>query len=276
MENITFPSKECHLNISLINSRQEAYIVDREDLNIKEKLQIRDTRNGMKYISFIPNTNTIVIILENDTVEIQGTTPCARVRYPIRDRDKQLKNASQCLVGDMDGDPLGIIKDYSRGLINSMTFSKDGKYMCLTTLDQYILILATSTFDILKMVQVTDNTLKDACFLSSCNLLIIGLTMRGHVILVDANEGRVKGVIHSGNAFKINITNDTKMLSVILNTGEINVYLTGTIMNYLQQMDESMQNMMKDGMQGRVQGRSIDPNVSFFLLFFLLKLNFVL
>ncbi|KAL5287947.1 TBC1D31 family protein [Megaselia abdita] len=260
VENISFPSSGCPLPVCLINSRQEAFIVDREELESKQRLELSDPSNFMKYISFVPNTQTIVIIFENDTLEIQQSDSCPRNKYPIRDRDKQLKNAGECLVGDLDGDPCGQIKDFSRGLINSMSFSSDGKYMCLTTLDQYILILATSSFDILKMVKVTDNTLKASCFLNS-SLNIIGLTMRGDVILVDVNESQVKGIIHSSTGYKINTSLDGKMLYVIVETGEINVYQTGTIINYLKQMEENSQGMMAQGRQGQVQGRTIDPNI---------------
>lgn len=269
VENISFPSAACPMNICLVNSRQEAYIVNRCDLESKQRLEASKS-SSMKLISFVPGTDTIVIILENDTLEIQESKSCPRKKYPIKDRDKQSKNAGECLVGDLDDDPCGLIKDFSRGLINSMSFSSDGKHMCLTTLDQYILVLATCSFDILKMVQVTDNTLKSACFLSSCGLMIIGLTMRGDVILVDVDESKVKGIIHKKSGFKINVSPDGKMLYVICESGEINVYLTGTIINYLQQMEENTGQMTQQARQGQVKGRDIDPNVSFlnFPLFF--------
>lgn len=262
MERISFPKKTCPLSVSVVNSRKEAFIVDRTELESLDKLQLCDQCNALKLISFVTNTSTIVIICESDILEVQTPSSPPRKRYPIRERDRSIKNAGQCLVGDLDGDPSDVIKNYGRGLINSMSFSSDGRYMCLTTLDQYILIHNTTTFAILKMVHVKDNTLKDSCFLKSCDLLIIGLTFRGAVILVDVNEARVKGIIHSCNAYKINVTPDGKMLFVILNSGEINVYLTETILNYLQQMEESKQNMMEDVKDGRVRGRSIDPNVS--------------
>lgn len=249
----------------MINSRYEAYIVSKEELESKQRLELSDETNSMKLISFVPNTETIVIVFENDTLEIQQSDSCPKNRYPIRDRNKQMKNAGSCEVGDTNDDPCGIMKDFSRGLINSMCFTSDGKFMCLTTVDQYIIILSTSTFDITNIVQITDSSIRTAVLMNSCKgLIVFGVTMKGAVIMVDVNESKVKGILVEDGIIKIGISKDNKMIFVMMNAGEIEVYLTSTVINYLTQMEQNVEKMMKDQRQERVKGRDIDPNVSSF------------
>ncbi|XP_055379482.1 uncharacterized protein LOC129610790, partial [Condylostylus longicornis] len=160
-----------------------------------------------------------------DMVQSKLTLKIFRILYPLKIRDRQLRLTKDNKYKELKisekidyehnfnsnqiGDTVKIlnkitieddINDYSTGLIHSFDFSLDGKYMCLTTLDKYILLFSTITFELVKIIKTKDISIqKCLCFEklfydtgknSSCqiSLIAIALTSQSDIILIDLND----------------------------------------------------------------------------------------
>ncbi|BFG04462.1 TBC1 domain family member 31 [Drosophila madeirensis] len=235
---------------TLMRFGSEAVLVNLKTLSVSHKLEFDESRYTLKFAGFLPNSDQFFTCFTNDSLHVWSSHSLGTLRsaQPIRARDRRLRLlpagksvAEITLRGPNDSDVEDELAfeckdhDFSDGLLLAYCFTPDGNKLCLSTLDGYLLVLSTVSFDLEKMYRLTDFILKKLAFLPQPKeRILFGITARNQAVMLDLAHTDEKLIVQRLNATNLGLSRDGKLLSIISKCGEVNVWSTCRLFNALQ------------------------------------------
>ncbi|XP_067632036.1 TBC1 domain family member 31 isoform X2 [Eurosta solidaginis] len=256
---ISFPGQPLHpKHLVLVQTGYDAILINLENFAATHRLSFDELNISLKFACFLPHSDQIFTCFTNDAVYIWSsvTLNTLRVIHPIKARDRKLRMQGEaaitaeftiCQDYENAGGGEYFVKcqdaDYANGLIISYCCHPDNGLLCLSTLDKYLLLLNTYTFELQYICRLVDIIIRECVFLPhSKEILICGLTS-------DAKSMVVLNCLQKDSKFRINATKpksltisyDYKLLAVVNNCGEINMWSVCKLYNALKRQEECLQ-----------------------------------
>ncbi|KAH8283581.1 hypothetical protein KR018_008109 [Drosophila ironensis] len=235
---------------ALLRFGPQAFLVNPRTLAVSHKLEFNDQRYKLKFAGFLPNSSQFFTCFSNDSLHVWSaqTLNTLRIAQPIKARDQRirLKPAGETLLEFSLRDPDASDEendltfdcpdqDFADGLLLSYCFTPGGNKMCLSTLDGYLMLVSSTTFELKKLYRLSDFILKQLAFLPQPQeRVVFGITSRGQAIMLDLADVKHKLIVQSSKAMSLNLSRDGKLLSVTSRGGEVNVWSTCRLFNSLQ------------------------------------------
>ncbi|XP_030388600.1 TBC1 domain family member 31 [Scaptodrosophila lebanonensis] len=234
---------------SLLRFGHEAMLFNLQTLNVSHQLEFNQSRYTLKLAGYLPNSDQFFTCFTNDSVHIWSTVSLntLQIAHPIKMRNRKLRllPTSESIPefalrppNDSDvEDELTFScqdQDYADGYLLSYCFTPDGNKFGLSTLDGYLLVLSTVTFDLDKLYRLRDFILKQFVFLPlPKERILFGITARSQAIMLDLAHTEFKLFVQSENAESLCLSRDGKLLSVLSRCGEVNIWSTCRLYNTL-------------------------------------------
>ncbi|KAH8320802.1 hypothetical protein KR067_010137, partial [Drosophila pandora] len=235
---------------ALVRFGHHAVLMNLASLEVSHQLEFDDQRYTLKFAAFLPNSDHFFTCFSNDSLHVWSsfTLNTLRMGQPIKamHRRLRLQGATESVPeinlrnpdnSDLEDDltfdcP---VQDFSNGLLTSYCFTPDGNKMCMSTLDGYLLILSSATFDLEKLYRLTDFIIRQMAFLPQPKeRIVFAITGRNQAIILDLANTNHKIIVQGSDAMKLNLSRDGKLLSVTSRCGEVNVWSTCRLFNSLQ------------------------------------------
>lgn len=243
---------------TLMRSGAEAFLLNFKTLKLSHRLEFDQSQYTLKLAGFVPNSDQFLTCFTNDTIHIWSTQTlqALQIVQPIKARDRKLRltRYKKCvpeivLRSEDDGD--GIQQDelvfecedynFADGKLLTFSFSPNGNKLCLSTLDGYLMLLSTASFDLDKLYRLRDFILKQVVLLPNPKeRIVFGITGRGQAVMLDLDYTDYKLVIQRCKAVSLNLSRDGKLLSVLSKCGEVNVWSTCRLFNALYRQTKSI------------------------------------
>ncbi|KAH8290683.1 hypothetical protein KR054_004866, partial [Drosophila jambulina] len=234
----------------LMRFGREALLVNLQSLQVSHQLDFDESRYTLKFAAFLPNSDQFFIGFSNDSLHVWSslTLSTLRMAQPMKARNRRLRLLPAgesvpeiSLRGSDDSDPEDDLtfdcqdQDFADGQLLSYCFTPDGNKMGLSTVDGYLLLLSTASFDLEKIVRLTDLVLRQFAFLSQPKeRVVFGITGRSQAVMLDLANTDHKLIVQRSNAISLSLSRDGKLLSVTSGDGEVNVWSTCRLFNGLQ------------------------------------------
>ncbi|KAH8308757.1 hypothetical protein KR059_001324 [Drosophila kikkawai] len=234
----------------LMRFGREALLVNLQSLQVSHQLDFDESRYTLKFAAFLPNSDQFFIGFSNDSLHVWSslTLSTLRMAQPIKARNRKLRLLPAgesipeiSLRGSDDSDLEDDLTfacqdhDFADGQLLSYCFTPDGNKMCLSTVDGYLLLLSTASFDLEKLYRLTDLELRQLAFLSQPKeRVVFGITRRNQAVMLDLANTDHKLIVQPSKAISLSLSRDGKLLSITSAGGEVNVWSTCRLFNGLQ------------------------------------------
>ncbi|KAH8233638.1 hypothetical protein KR026_010752, partial [Drosophila bipectinata] len=235
---------------ALVRFGHHAVLMNLDSLEVSHQLEFDDQRYTLKFAAFLPNSDHFFTCFSNDSLHVWSslTLNTIRMGQPIKAMHRRLRllGAGESLPeinlrnpdnSDLEDDLTFDCPDhdFSNGLLTSYCFTPDGNKMCMSTLDGYLLILSSASFDLEKLYRLTDFIIRQMAFLPQPKeRIVFAISGRSQAVMLDLANTNHKIVIQPSDAIKLNLSRDGKLLSVTSRCGEVNVWSTCRLFNSLQ------------------------------------------
>ncbi|KAH8401834.1 hypothetical protein KR009_008175 [Drosophila setifemur] len=243
----------------LILYGHEAVLVNLRSLKVSHQLEFDDQRYILKFAGFLPNSDQFFTCFSNDTLHVWSshTLNTLRMAQPIKARNRKLRLMPAVDIlpeialrgsdeSDLEDDLAFDCQEYdiSDGCLLSYCFTPDGNKMGLSTLDNYLLILSTASFDLTKMFHLKDFVLSQMAFLPQPKeRIVFGITGKSQAIMLDLANTDHKLIVQRSTAVSLCLSHDGKLLSITSRCGEVNVWSTCRLFNALQAQTRCLSQM---------------------------------
>lgn len=234
----------------LMRFGREAVLVNMQSLRVSHQLDFDESRYTLKFAAFLPNSDQFFICFSNDSLHVWSSHSLSTLRMaqPIKARNRKLRLLPAgesipeiSLRGSDDSDLEDDLTfdcqdfDFADGQLLSYCFTPDGNKICLSTVDGYLLVLSTASFDLEKLYRLTDLVLRQMAFLSQPKeRVVFGITGRNQAVMLDLANTDHKLIVQRSNAISLSLSRDGKLLSITSGGGEVNVWSTCRLFNGLQ------------------------------------------
>lgn len=250
---ISFPGQPLQpKNLALIRSGYSALLIDLDTFNCSHRLDFDKRLMSLKFASFLPYSEHIMTCFTNDALNIWSgvSLEVVRIVYPIKLRDKklQLQQATE-QIQELSLDFATETKDVgyslnhnlSDGLILSYAYQIDGSCIVLSTWDNYLLMLSNYTFELSAMYRLKDFVLLNLAIMSKPNdAIIVGLTNRKLVVLLDCENVEFKLIVDFGPVRNLCVSLDWKYLTISQISGELSVWSLTHLINVIKSQKQCM------------------------------------
>lgn len=188
-------------------------------------------------MKFVHKSDHMYSIFSNDSIHIWTHDNFHLIEsiHPIQLRDNFLKNSKPLRIdlnANADDNINALIwhltKDYTKGLISDVCFSDDGKHMCTATIDDYLMVFGTATWDVIKVIHSPGIAVLQSRFLIANDvpdkMLISIVTLANDAVLLDLNNLNGKLCVQTMQSLKIVFSENYALMAVLLRTGEIKIF----------------------------------------------------
>lgn len=221
----------------------------------KHRLEYPSTQFTIKQMKFVNQSDQIYSIFSNDTIHIWTHDNFHLVERinPIHLRENFLKNSKPQRIdlNANDDDNINVLvwnitKDCTKGLISDVCFSNDGKHMCVATIDDYLMVFETTTWNLMKLIHSPGIPVFHARFLTFSDmldkLLISIVTLAKDTILLDLNNLNEKLCVQTEHTLTVTFAENFALMAVLLKTGEIKMFDVKVLIGKLQAMEMKTNN----------------------------------
>lgn len=259
-------------------SKMDTKLFDFKSLKLRHTLEYSENCLTAIYIAFIPNNEQIFSCFSDDTIHIWNQNTMDSIiqfspfknfnnistqKYSI-DKLKIYENSSQQQTSQSSSDNVDDViqnhhkfnRNFPIGRICTVCFTNNGEHVCLSTIDNLLVILKVENWQILKIIHYIDLRIENINYLSYSDLeyslnnslpggsnistiqkYLLIHALNGDTILIDANNVNTKTIINQANTHKLCInTKNASMFGIVLNSGEILVvksdFFVSRIENY--------------------------------------------
>ncbi|KAL7736606.1 hypothetical protein ACLKA6_015244 [Drosophila palustris] len=255
----------------------EAALLNLKNLKVSHRLEFDQSQHTLKLAGFIPNSDQFFTCFTNDTISIWSShsREPVHIAQPIKTRDRKLrllrhdKSIPEIVLRGDDEDDINPEDDltfacgdehFADGKLLSCSFSPNGNKMCLTTLDGYLLLLSSASFDLDKLFRLRDFILKQIALVPQPKeRILFGITARGQAVMLDLESTDHKLIVQRSNGVSLNVSRDGKLLSVLSKCGEVNVWSTCRLYNALQAKTHCISQLRAVIKQPKLPGRVCGP-----------------
>ncbi|XP_055919753.1 TBC1 domain family member 31 [Eupeodes corollae] len=256
ISNISFPGVPLQPQLAVVHCHHDAILLNYETFEASHRLEFNQAKISLKFVSYIPQSDQIFTCFTNDSVHIWSgiTLSTIRTHNPIRTRDRFLMNKEPLEIRLHDDlsetesteSKFEIncqeIKELSKGLINSFSFSSDGSIVCFTTIDNFIIIMSSVSFELLKVIKLLDSTLRGCWILPKSNEnILLCQTTKHQLMFVDIDKSGPKVLIEPKDCSVVGVSKDKELFYTIRYTGEANIYSVSTLIDCLKSAQNCVQ-----------------------------------
>lgn len=215
-------------------------------------------RNEMriKFIKCLPHDDKLLVVLSNDTICIFNAMPLKLIRnYDIlKAKDKYLRrtnniemlnytSTSSCASVDgeaavndgnnsntVDDDRIikSVTRDYQNGIITDITFHSNGNIMCVSFLDNSIVLCSITLWDVRRVIAYPDFYTKQCQFIQYANgngnNVLLTLTSNDEMMLTCMSDLNSRMLIDMNNVFRFFLSANGRLLINLDYSGELLVY----------------------------------------------------
>ncbi|XP_037944632.1 TBC1 domain family member 31-like isoform X2 [Teleopsis dalmanni] len=250
---ISFPGQPLlPSNLALIIVGHLAILFNVQTFTATHRLDLDEMPINLKFATFLPFSEKIFTCFTNDAIYFWSgvTLRNIRIHYPIKQRDKKLQLMKSdsipefCLDSENCREFLFNCQnlDYSNGQIVSYCYAFDGSLLCLSTIDNYILLISIYTVEIKKILRTKDFVVSECAFLPKPKeILLFCLTTKHQVILLDCQNTKLILIVQSRNAFHMEISEDGQLIAILSNNGEANIWSTSQLYNILKSQEKCIE-----------------------------------
>ncbi|XP_017468731.1 PREDICTED: TBC1 domain family member 31 isoform X1 [Rhagoletis zephyria] len=264
----------------LVQAGCQALLVNLSKFILTHRLTFDDENIILKFACYLPCTEQIFTCFTNNTVYIWSSVTLNRLRviHPINMRDRKLNiegaaalSADIVLYDDFTnvGGDFNVNcqeLNYADGLIIAFCCHPFNNLLCLSTLDRYLLLINTITFEIQHICRLNDIVISECVFLPhSKEILICGVTTDpGQVVILNCINKDNKIRIQADKGQKLTISHDGKLLTVLNRSGELNIWSICKLYNSLKSQQECLQILKSAFNQNKpvAIGASGNPNAA--------------
>jgi WD40 repeat protein len=217
----------------------------------------------IKLVKIIPHSDDrMFVVLNNDIICIlTSTLKLIRHFEPLKARQKYLQKTNQKMeklnyirhpendddemCSDVDVDVLikSVTRDYQNGIITDVSFSLNGSCVCVSFLDNFIILFSTTMWDVRRVMKFPDEIyIKQSTFIPSThefnsNMLLTS-TSNDDLMLMNLKDLNSKMLIGMNNSFSFTLSSNGKVLMNIQHSGEILVYNLEYCLNAVISVDD--------------------------------------
>lgn len=142
-------------------------------------------------------------------------------------------------------------KNYTNGLIVDVSFSD--RHMCVATVDDYLMVFDTATWNLMKLIQSPGMAIIRTKFFSRSDvpdkMLIAVVTLAADTIVLDLNNASEKLCVQASHSFKLAFSENSALLAILLRSGEIKVFDVEVLMEKLRTLQVGAGSDDNDGQQ---------------------------
>lgn len=213
--------------------------VKRSDFTARDDARIKSTK-------IIPHDDRLFVVLSSGIICIL-TNSLKLIRHfdPLKARQKYLQKTNQKMEklnyihhpenGDddeicWDVDKLikSVTRDYQDGIITDVSFSPNGSCLCVSFLDNFIMLCSTSMWDVRRVMKFPGIYIKQSTFVPTThefnsNMLLTS-TSNDDLMLMSLKDLNSRMLIEMNNSFAFTVSFNGKLLMNIQKSGEILVY----------------------------------------------------
>lgn len=273
--------------IFLATTNTMGNIFDRNNFQCKHKLKYHETIDeqcmslSIKQIDFLPNSNQLYGYSSNNSIYIWANYNFQLIKHiqTIKARETFLKKSNAILMNlnemqakgshnnNINDDPCSldillksITKDFSGGLINAICFSENGQFMCVCTIDDYIMVFTTANWKIEILIETPNISIMQCIFVpssGSSRIAVESSNKRGvlavvtslqNALLIDLNQLNVKPIIigKAKQSKTISIARNGLMMAIVLQSGEVFVYNLQLLLNKINETQSNVDMITDD------------------------------
>jgi WD40 repeat protein len=238
----------------------------------------------IKLVKIIPHSDDrMFVVLNNDIICIlTSTLKLIRHFEPLKARQKYLQKTNQKMEKlnyirhpENDDDEMcsdvnvlikSVTRDYQNGIITDVSFSQNGSCVCVSFLDNFIILFCTTMYDVRRVMKFPDEIyIKQSIFIPSThefnsNMLLTS-TSNDDLMLMNLKDLNSKMLIGMNNSFAFTLSSNGKVLMNIQSSGEILVYNLEYCLNAVISVDDH--GLRKNGqstMKNKTKLTKIDGN----------------
>uniref|UniRef100_A0A1A9WQS8 Rab-GAP TBC domain-containing protein n=1 Tax=Glossina brevipalpis TaxID=37001 RepID=A0A1A9WQS8_9MUSC len=238
-------------NLAVIRSGNAAYLVNLKTFTCTHRLDFDKRLMALKFAFYLPYSEHILTCFTNDSVHIWSSIQLEvlRIINPIKLRDRKLQlqtSKDTTPVLELNSDnvtefPFGCDHDLTEGLILSYCYQTDGSCLCFSTLDNYLLLLSPYTFELLSVFKLKNFLLQQCALMPKPNEnLILGLTDKRKVILLDCANIEFKLIVDMEVSRSVQLSTDGKLLAISKCSGEMSIWSVSYLINVLRSQERCM------------------------------------
>ncbi|KAH8370032.1 hypothetical protein KR093_001977, partial [Drosophila rubida] len=242
----------------LMRFGSDAALLNIKNLKVSHRLEFDQSRHTLKLAGYLPNSDQFLTCFTNDTLSIWSahSQEALQITLPIKARDRKLrllrnnKAIPEFVLRGDEEDDANLVDDlafdcdeenFADGTLLSYSFTPNGNKLCFTTIDGYLLMLSTASFELDKLFRLRDFVLKQVEVLPQPKeRILFGITSRGQAVMLDLENTDHKLIVQHSNGLSLNVSRDGKLLSVLSKCGEVNVWSTCRLYNTLQAKTHSI------------------------------------
>ncbi|XP_034104498.1 TBC1 domain family member 31 isoform X3 [Drosophila albomicans] len=261
----------------LMRLGSDAALLNLRNLRVSHRLEFDQSRHTLKLAGYIPNSEQFFTCFTNDSLSVWSahSQEATQITLPIKARDRKLRLLRNqkaipeiALRGD-DEDDINSIDDlefdceeenFADGTLLNYSFTPNGNKLCFTTIDGYLLLLSSASFEVDKLFRMRDFVLKQIEVLPQPKeRILFGITARGQAVMLDLENTDQKLIVQHSNGLSLNVSRDGKLLSVLSKCGEVNVWSTCRLFNALQSKTQSIAQLRAVLKQPKLPGHVSGP-----------------
>ncbi|CAD7014110.1 TBC1 domain family member 31 [Ceratitis capitata] len=247
-----------HKELALVQSRNEVLIVDLATFLPKHRMEFDKEEISLKFACYLPQSHKLFMCFTNGSVHIWSsrTMKRNRVLHSIEMRDRRLKmqGAAGLTAEFVLRQDYNVVSEFGYldcllvhidGMILAYCCHPDNGLVCLSTADGFLLLINTCTFELAYICRLKDFILRECVFLKQQNeVLICGVTGDpGQVVILNCLKKDIILRIQLEKARILNISKDSRFLTVFNETGEMNLWSTSQICSSLKSQEECMRSL---------------------------------
>lgn len=218
------------------------------------------TAHAIKQMAFIPASDLLYGCFTNDSIHIWANCSFQLLRHvhPIKARDSYLKKSSKPIQLDLismrpamtmrtskdendanvaaDDDNSfevllkSITKDYSSGIISAICFSDNGKSMCISTIDNCVMLFSTDMWRIEFVLETPKVWVIMCAFVPSSKersdkdshcITLAMQTSIGDAVCVNFDQPAGTVLVERGHTKSMSVSKNGEMIAVVRRSGEI-------------------------------------------------------
>lgn len=216
------------------------------------------TAHAIKQMAFIPASDMLYGCFTNDSIHIWANCSFQLLRHvhPIKARDIYLKKSSKPIQLDLvsmrptmskpkdesdatvaaDDDNSfevllkSITKDYSSGIISAICFSDNGKSVCISTIDNCVMLFSTDMWRIEFVLETPKVWVIMCAFVQSFKersdkdshcITLAMQTSIGDAVCVNVDQPTGTILVERGHTKSLSVSKNGKMIAIVQRSGEI-------------------------------------------------------
>lgn len=275
-------------------SKLDTKLFDLESLKLRHTLEYSENSLTVIHVSFLPKNNKIFTCFSDDTIHIwnQNTmapiiqfSPFKHFNNPAIEK-YSIENLKIYENNRTDNDmsyiqPYKFNENFPSGRIRSVCFSSSGENVCISTIDNLLVIIVIEDWQILKIIRSIDLQIKQINYITYCDLESVpdcssGLhqpqqyllihAINGDCVLIDANNLNSKTIVNQHNSHKMCVnTRNSSIFGIILKSGEILIEKSDFYVSHLENYQRSLAYNQEKRRNNGVLMERVFKNVSIFI-----------